>query len=56
MIGFLAGVVTAAVLSVVMLVGMQTLYVPTEMLYSGPNLQLNDHLIEQTVGGGTESD
>ena len=56
MIGFLSGVATAAVLGVVMLFAMQTLYVPTERVYDGPNLELSEHLIEQGVGGTDNSD
>ncbi|SFG83446.1 hypothetical protein SAMN04488020_104139 [Palleronia marisminoris] len=51
MISFLSGVTVAVVLAVVMLVGMETLYIPTELKYDGPNLHLNDHLIDETVGG-----
>ena len=50
MIGFLTGIVCAAALSVVMLVGMETFFVPTEQVYAGPNLNLSDHMIEDTVG------
>lgn len=51
MISFLSGVAVAVVLAVVMLVGMETLYIPTELKYDGPNLDLSDHLVEETVGG-----
>lgn len=51
MMSFLSGAAVAVVLAVVMLVGMETLYIPTELKYDGPNLHLNEHLIEETVGG-----
>ncbi|SPJ23458.1 hypothetical protein [Palleronia abyssalis] len=56
MISFLTGAAAAAALAVVMLVGMETLYIPTELKYDGPNLELNEHLIESSVGDTTETD
>ena len=49
MTSFLSGIAVAVVLSVVMLVGMETLYIPTELRYEGPDLHLNEHLIDDTV-------
>ena len=51
MIGFLAGAGTAAVLALVTWAAMATLYVPTEARYDGPNVKLDSHLVEETVGG-----
>lgn len=52
MIGFLSGAVIAVVLAVVTWVGMENLYVPTEIRYGGPQLHLGEELIDETVGGG----
>jgi len=51
MIGFLTGAAAAVLLAVVTWVGMETLYVPTEIRYGGPQLHLSENVIEETVGG-----
>ena len=51
MMSFLTGGVIAAAIAVVMLVGMETLYIPTEQKYDGPNLHIDQHMIDETVGG-----
>lgn len=51
MIGFLTGAAVAVLLAVVTWVGMETLYVPTEIRYGGPQLHLGEELIEESVGG-----
>ena len=51
MIGFISGAAVAVVLAIGMWAGMSNLYVPTEVHYGGEQLHLDDHLIEETVGG-----
>ncbi|WP_375261694.1 hypothetical protein [Palleronia sp.] len=50
MTSFLSGIAVAVVLAVVMLAGMETLYIPTEKRYDAANLHLNEHMVEATVG------
>lgn len=56
MMSFLSGAAVAVVLAVVMLVGMETLYIPTELKYDGPNLELSEDMIEASVGGEVAAD
>ena len=51
MIGFLSGAAVAVLLAVVTWIGMDTLFVPTEIRHGGPQLHLGQELIEETVGG-----